>query len=529
MEKEMASPEQIAANRKNARKSRGPTSAAGKERARANSLKHGMTARVVLLPTENAAEFKRRMIGWFDELRPRTTLQCFHAERAAYSSWQLDRATRAQSARLLFRAKTNAQDVRDRVAQEVAELAHKLLRAPFGRPAAHPYAVGRDGQTNEIGAGVIERSDPPAQLVMQLESTWEGCQWLLARWNELGAILEDGMAWLAAERFRVFRLLGIHPSDAILTREMASLLQACEVIDSSAGSVVSEIWNEMVSAEALPSLHESYQRWIRHKSAPDEATARACLLGIVAQATARLAERSEERAQRDELEAALAPHLLAVDESPMGVLMRRYAQTCENSMCHHRSEVRRIHAENPDPGGLIYYGDYPQPSPGWLAGLDESIDGDDAGDWTDSCDSADQGDWSRSLDESEISEPEPASHNAVALRNEPNSAEAPVANHVTLPRTDGDAVETAVLDERPLLRKERGDDRHPDGRHAGGRDLSPTRIDEVMAAPTSESKALSADRFGVRRDAAHVNAMTGSRRERRRRNKEQRSARARSR
>jgi hypothetical protein len=37
-----------------------------------NATKHGMTARVVMRPAENAAEFKGRMVGFFAEYRRRT-------------------------------------------------------------------------------------------------------------------------------------------------------------------------------------------------------------------------------------------------------------------------------------------------------------------------------------------------------------------------------------------------------------------------------------------------------------------------
>jgi hypothetical protein len=49
----MTSLKQIGANRRNALKSTGPTSANGKDRARRNALRHGFTAETVLEPLEN--------------------------------------------------------------------------------------------------------------------------------------------------------------------------------------------------------------------------------------------------------------------------------------------------------------------------------------------------------------------------------------------------------------------------------------------------------------------------------------------
>ena len=51
----MASPAQLAANRRNAQKSTGPRTAEGKKRASLNALKHGMTAKTVVLPHESAS------------------------------------------------------------------------------------------------------------------------------------------------------------------------------------------------------------------------------------------------------------------------------------------------------------------------------------------------------------------------------------------------------------------------------------------------------------------------------------------
>ena len=50
----------VEANRRNAQKSKGPTSDEGKARSRYNALKHGMTAKTVLLPGDDHQEFAGR-------------------------------------------------------------------------------------------------------------------------------------------------------------------------------------------------------------------------------------------------------------------------------------------------------------------------------------------------------------------------------------------------------------------------------------------------------------------------------------
>jgi hypothetical protein len=66
----MASKRQCEANRRNGSKG-GPKTAAGKERSRLNSLKHGLTAStLVVLPEENAEEYKELLRSFRDSLLP---------------------------------------------------------------------------------------------------------------------------------------------------------------------------------------------------------------------------------------------------------------------------------------------------------------------------------------------------------------------------------------------------------------------------------------------------------------------------
>ncbi len=55
-----ASEAQIRANRENAARSTGPKTDEGKERSRANALKHGLTGGGIVLPEADAAEVEAR-------------------------------------------------------------------------------------------------------------------------------------------------------------------------------------------------------------------------------------------------------------------------------------------------------------------------------------------------------------------------------------------------------------------------------------------------------------------------------------
>src|SRR5215218_8776192 len=54
----MTSFKQFEANRRNALKSTGPTSAEGKQRSRCNAVRHGLTAETVIGALEDAADYK---------------------------------------------------------------------------------------------------------------------------------------------------------------------------------------------------------------------------------------------------------------------------------------------------------------------------------------------------------------------------------------------------------------------------------------------------------------------------------------
>lgn len=87
----MPSPAQCAANRLNAEKSRGATSPEGKARSSINALRHGLTARVVVLPTEDMAacqEFSKEMVSSLDAQEP---VERQFAQTVADNQWRMNR------------------------------------------------------------------------------------------------------------------------------------------------------------------------------------------------------------------------------------------------------------------------------------------------------------------------------------------------------------------------------------------------------------------------------------------------------
>ena len=123
----------ILANRQNARRSKGPTTAEGKENSRRNALKHGLTGAGVVLPNEDAAEVERRLAAFEDELKPSGEVGRALVRRAAVLSVRMDRCVEQEAASLSERVR-RAED--EFVAPEGGDAEEaKRLRAEAGRRA----------------------------------------------------------------------------------------------------------------------------------------------------------------------------------------------------------------------------------------------------------------------------------------------------------------------------------------------------------------------------------------------------------
>ena len=87
----MMSQAKINANRRNARKSTGPRTPSGKATASMNAVKHGLSARMPVIPSENEAEFQTYTAEWLEELQPASPMESFLAERIISIAWRLRR------------------------------------------------------------------------------------------------------------------------------------------------------------------------------------------------------------------------------------------------------------------------------------------------------------------------------------------------------------------------------------------------------------------------------------------------------
>ncbi len=94
----MASAAQVAANRRNAQKSTGPRTEAGKATSARNALRHGLTAEALVIYDEREEDFCAFHAEMAAALAPRDAIAAQLAERVILCAWRLRRASRAEAA-----------------------------------------------------------------------------------------------------------------------------------------------------------------------------------------------------------------------------------------------------------------------------------------------------------------------------------------------------------------------------------------------------------------------------------------------
>jgi hypothetical protein len=93
----MTTKKQIAANRRNARKSTGPRTAEGRKHSKGNALKHGLTAAQITVFDERPEDFENFYSGLLAALIPIGALEEQLVERIAVCAWRLRRVYRIEA------------------------------------------------------------------------------------------------------------------------------------------------------------------------------------------------------------------------------------------------------------------------------------------------------------------------------------------------------------------------------------------------------------------------------------------------
>ena len=95
--------DRAAINRANSRHSTGPRTEAGKQRAKLNALRHGLTSQSVLLPNESPGAYQKHVQEFLDEYQPKGPTERQLVQELIDTSWRLNRVPSLE-AELLARA-----------------------------------------------------------------------------------------------------------------------------------------------------------------------------------------------------------------------------------------------------------------------------------------------------------------------------------------------------------------------------------------------------------------------------------------
>lgn len=171
---------QARANQRNALRSTGPRTEAGKARSRLNALDHGLRAEQVVLPGEDPAAFRAEVAAWFDDWKPTTHTRAVLVERAAVAAWRLRRCVRVETTRL----------------------------RNLGRAAVRLHESEAQGRV-VAWIGLLATDPPSATAALMNER--EGVDALLGRWGSLAEVLDAPEVWDLASHRLLQSLMGTHP------------------------------------------------------------------------------------------------------------------------------------------------------------------------------------------------------------------------------------------------------------------------------------------------------------------------------
>ncbi len=317
-----ASSARVEANRRNAQKSTGPRSQAGKDRSRFNSLKHAMRATLPILPGEDGSILRSRLDSWTATLEPRDDVERYLVERAVNVSWQLDRADRAWAARLRSDLLSGGVEMTDAQADDVVRLGRQLFWDPRGPLCLYPhYEASLGDPVRASWSPIVNDPNEPAVVLDRLESSALGCAWLLDRWGELGAPLEDELLWQPPDRFKAIRLLGRQPLDATDDDLIRAIYLCCHAMDPSSTQPFADIAVELGAGERRRFAERIEARLPRDPEPSDPDAGREWLLALVDEQSGRLERLLASHIER---EAAAEEARQGFEDTDAGERLRRY-------------------------------------------------------------------------------------------------------------------------------------------------------------------------------------------------------------
>ena len=104
-------------NRANAQHSTGPKTDAGKQKSSLNSLRHGLTSQIVVMPAEDLEAYQRHLDSFTAECDPKGAIEAHLVQALADTSWRLNRVAALEANLFTLAAARNPHPVDDAPSQ----------------------------------------------------------------------------------------------------------------------------------------------------------------------------------------------------------------------------------------------------------------------------------------------------------------------------------------------------------------------------------------------------------------------------
>ena len=174
----MTSFRQIEANRRNARKSTGPTTEEGKQRSRCNAIRHGLTAETVIGALEDAEDYKAFEAAIIADYEAQSAVERELVLRLASLLWRLRRATTMEAGLFEIQAE-HLRGFKQAIHPASREVVYALGSADSVSFDRDPESLGITNGTEVVPSSVSESVgsavDPTAELArcfLRLANLW---------------------------------------------------------------------------------------------------------------------------------------------------------------------------------------------------------------------------------------------------------------------------------------------------------------------------------------------------------------------
>ena len=310
--------------------------------SRYNAWKHGLSAKTLVLPNEDAKAFRAKLQDFKDSLETRTPVEDDLAERAAEASWRLSRANLAEKARIMRTMVTErvATAAAERI--EALELIERLFadrRGPAETYPARDYVFDKTPRTSwpKTACDV----DNPARLLIRLEGTVAGCQLLQGRWKTLLDLVDSKQGWQSYQKYLVTRLMGWQPLSAFHEPEVTEMYLACHAIAPQYSNAFQELRSELDEDQFKRLMALLKKRNLEAITPANAKEARAVLRRIAEKALDRLRSLEAERQEVVNILDGLQEHILAVEDTKGGAGVCRRRDACNNLLIRNLDALHR--------------------------------------------------------------------------------------------------------------------------------------------------------------------------------------------